>query len=192
MNRNAFCGCISLLALLCSPSFGAISLTTGQLAAAERVFVGTASCEANQQVTLAAVPGQAGHFTLKHKKTTVKLVTQETTSGAVRLEDPKSGLVWIQIPAKSMLMNTKLGRRVADVCITPEQALTSIPPEPAPAAHTPTPMPMPMPMPETSPTIPPPEPAPAVPAPEPAPATPPPEPAPVTTPPEPAPPRPVE
>ena len=177
MNRIAFSGCTSLLALLCSSSFGASSLTTAQLAAAERVFVGTASCEANQQVTLAAVPGQAGHFTLKHKKTTVKLVTQETTSGAVRLEDPKSGLVWIQIPAKSMLINTKLGRRVADVCITPEQALASIPPEPAPAAPTP------LPIPETSP---------AIPAPEPAPAIPPPEPAPVTTTPEPAPPRPVE
>ena len=33
-----------------------------------------------------------------------------------------------------MLMNTKLGRRVADDCITPEQALASITPGPAPAS----------------------------------------------------------
>lgn len=131
MNRFAPAPFVSLLALLCNGAFGADSLTTGQLQAAERVFVGTASCDANQQVVLAAVAGQPGHFMLTHKKTVVRLVTQETTSGAVRLEDAKSGLLWIQIPAKSMLMNTKLGRRVVDACSTPEQALASIAPAPS-------------------------------------------------------------
>lgn len=131
INRAAFPGFISVLALLSTSAFGDDSLTTGQLKAAERVFVGTASCDANQQVMLAAVPGQPGHFMLTHKKTVVTLVTQETTSGAVRLEDAKSGLLWIQIPAKSMLMNTKLGRRVVDACSTPEQALASATPDPA-------------------------------------------------------------
>lgn len=131
MNRPASPGFVSVLALLCIPALGANSLTTGQLEAAERVFVGTASCDANQQVVLAAVAGQPGHFLLTHKKTVVRLVTQETTSGAVRLEDAKSGLLWIQIPAKSMLMNTKLGRRVVDACTTPEQALASAAPDPA-------------------------------------------------------------
>ena len=137
MNRIAFPCFVSTLALLCASAFGADILTAGQLVAAERVFVGTASCDANQQVTLAAVPGLPGHFMLKHNKTVVTLVTQETTSGAVRLEDAKSGLLWIQIPAKSMLMNTKLGRRVADACITPEQALASMTPALAPAGSTP-------------------------------------------------------
>ena len=137
MNRIVLPGIVSSIALLGTSALSADSLTAGQLDASERVFVGTASCDAKQQVTLAAVPGQPGHFTLTHKKTVVTLVTQETTSGAVRLEDAKSGLVWIQIPAKSMLMNTKLGRRVADVCITPEQALASVTPEPAPATITP-------------------------------------------------------
>ena len=141
MNRIAIPGLASVIALLCSSALSANSLTPGQLDAAERVFVGTASCDANQKVTLAAAPGQPGHFTLTHNKTIVKLVTQETTSGAVRLEDAKSGLLWIQIPAKSMLMNTKLGRRVADACITPEQALASITPKPAPASITPEPAP---------------------------------------------------
>ena len=39
-----------------------------------------------------------------------------TSSGAVRLEDKKSGLVWIQIPAKSMLMDAKAGRQLANEC----------------------------------------------------------------------------
>ena len=139
MNRTALPGCASVLVLLSTSALGTDGLTRGQLDAAERVFVGTASCDANQQVTLVPVPGLRGHFMLTHKKTVVRLVTQETTSGAVRLEDAKSGLLWIQIPAKSMLMDTKLGRRVADVCITPEQALASIAPDPALARTTPDP-----------------------------------------------------
>ena len=134
MNRFALAvstGLVSALALLCNPAFGGGSLTTGQLDAAGRVFVGTAICDANQQVGLAPVPGLPGHFVLTHNKTVVRLVAQETTSGAVRLEDAKSGLVWIQIPAKSMLMNTKLGRRVVDACTTPEQTAANIRPDPA-------------------------------------------------------------
>ncbi len=115
-------------ALLCSTTLGQAAqatLTPGQMAAAERVFVGTATCDGNQEVALAALPGQPGHFKLTHKKASFVLVPQETTTGAVRLEDHKSGLVWIQIPAKSMLMNTKLGQRVADACVTPEQLKAS-------------------------------------------------------------------
>jgi len=127
----AFTGSVSALTLLCNPAFGDDRLTPGQREAAARVFVGTASCDGNQQVTVAAVPGMPGHFVLTHQKTVARLVAQETTSGAVRLEDAKLGLLWIQIPAKSMLMNSKLGRRVVDSCITPEQALASLPPDPA-------------------------------------------------------------
>ncbi len=112
-------------ALMSTAALGAESLSAGQLAAAERVFVGTASCDAQQQITLQALAGQPGHFKLSHKKASYTMVPQETSSGAVRLEDPKSGLVWIQIPAKSMLMNTKLGQRVADACVTPEQLKAS-------------------------------------------------------------------
>ena len=129
MNRSA--GCFGALLLLCSPVFGNDGLAAGAVDAAARVFVGTASCDDNQQITIAAVAGMPGHFTLTHKKTVVRLVTQETTSGAVRLADVKTGLLWIQIPAKSMLMNTKSGRRVADACTTPEQALASVKPDPA-------------------------------------------------------------
>ena len=128
MNRPAAARASTLLccAALSSAAFGFDTLSAGQMAAAERVFTGTATCEFDQQITLAAVAAKPGHFTLTHKKASYTLVPQETTSGAVRLEDKKSGLVWIQIPAKSMLMNTKLGQRVADVCITPEQRKASV------------------------------------------------------------------
>ena len=44
-----------------------------------------------------------------------------TTTGAIRLEDQKAGAVWLQLPNKSMLMNQKLGMRLADDCMSPAQ-----------------------------------------------------------------------
>jgi hypothetical protein len=114
---------LSALALAAStlPALSAEVLTQGQLDAAGRVYVGTAECDAGQQVSVAAIAGQPGHFKLTHKKASYNMVPQETSTGAVRLEDAKAGVVWLQIPAKSMLMNAKLGQRVADSCKTAEQ-----------------------------------------------------------------------
>ncbi|HVQ04137.1 MAG TPA: hypothetical protein VMT14_11505, partial [Burkholderiaceae bacterium] len=44
-----------------------------------------------------------------------------TSTGALRLEDKKAGIVWLQIPSKSMLMNSKVGQRMVDNCLHPEQ-----------------------------------------------------------------------
>ena len=104
------------------PALAAGPLSPGQMDAASQVFVGTAQCEFNNTITVTALPGQAGHFRLQHKKAVYTMVPQETTTGAVRLEDAKAGVVWLQIPAKSMLMNAKLGQRVADACLMAEQA----------------------------------------------------------------------
>ncbi len=108
-------------ALAALPVLAAPPLSAGQMDAASQVFVGTANCEFNNKITLAAIDGQPGHFKLMHKKASYTMVPQETTTGAVRLEDAKAGVVWLQIPAKSMLMNAKLGQRVADGCQMSEQ-----------------------------------------------------------------------
>jgi hypothetical protein len=44
-----------------------------------------------------------------------------TTTGAVRLEDTRAGAVWLQIANKSMLMNQKIGQRLADECMSTAQ-----------------------------------------------------------------------
>ena len=41
-----------------------------------------------------------------------------TTTGAHRFENVSSGLVWISIPAKAMLLDSKLGAPVANECRT--------------------------------------------------------------------------
>ncbi len=96
-------------------------LSEGQMQAAARVFTGDAGCEFNQHVSVKAVAGQPGHFHVGFKKAVYNMVPEETTTGAVRLEDKKAGIVWLQIPVKSMLMNAKLGQRMVDACLMPEQ-----------------------------------------------------------------------
>jgi hypothetical protein len=92
-----------------------------QLQIADRVLTGDASCEFNQVVNLARIDGHPGHFKLTYKKVAYTVVPEETTTGALRLEDRKAGIVWLQIPSKSMLMNSKLGQRMVDNCLHPEQ-----------------------------------------------------------------------
>ena len=43
----------------------------------------------------------------------------ESRTGAIRLEDPKRGAMWLQLGNKSMLMSQKLGQRLADECHEP-------------------------------------------------------------------------
>ena len=98
-----------------------LALTPGQMDAAQRVMTGKANCEFGEQIDVSAVDGKPGHFQLKHKAATYNLVPEETTTGAVRLEDKRAGIVWLQIPSKSMLMNAKIGQRVADNCLMAQQ-----------------------------------------------------------------------
>ena len=49
------------------------------------------------------------------------MVPESTPTGAVRLEDKKAGVVWLQIANKSMLMNAKVGQRMVDACQHAEQ-----------------------------------------------------------------------
>jgi hypothetical protein len=96
-------------------------ISEGQMQAAARVMTGDIDCEFDQKITLKPVDGQPGHFHLGFKKVTYRMVPQETTTGAVRLEDRKAGVVWLQIPVKSMLMNAKIGQRMVDACLHADQ-----------------------------------------------------------------------
>jgi hypothetical protein len=96
-------------------------LNEAQLEIANRVMTGNIECELNQKVAVDPVEGHPGHFHVGFKKAVYTMVPQETTTGAVRLEDKKAGTVWLQIPSKSMLMNSKLGQRMVDGCLHAEQ-----------------------------------------------------------------------
>lgn len=93
---------------------------------AARVQVGKIPCELGAMVDLQADPKAESQFILKHGKDSFQMRPVATSTGVIRLEDAKSGAVWLQISNKSMLMNQKLGRRLADECMTPEQAAAGL------------------------------------------------------------------
>ena len=97
------------------------AISAGQLDVAARVLTGMADCEFNQRVQVQPVDGQPGYFTVSHQGRHYRMLPRETTTGAVRLEDPANGIVWLQIPVKSMLMNARRGQRMIDSCLHAEQ-----------------------------------------------------------------------
>lgn len=96
-------------------------LGAAELAIAERVHVGALPCELGNTVQLTADAAKPGYFDLQIAKTRYRLIPVATTTGAIRLEDAHSGAVWLQLANKSMLMNHKLGQRMADECKSPQQ-----------------------------------------------------------------------
>jgi hypothetical protein len=97
------------------------TISDTQLQIANRVLTGTAQCEFNQGVTVEPVADKPGLFRVTYKQVAYVMVPYETTTGAVRLEDKKSGVVWLQIPTKSMLMDQSAGKRLVDSCTQSEQ-----------------------------------------------------------------------
>jgi hypothetical protein len=98
------------------------ALTPGEMAVAERVYQGKLPCDEGASVTLAPDNKTPGYFTVQLKNTKYRMFPVETTTGAIRLEDKKAGVVWLQLANKSMLMNQKLGQRLADGCMSPAQS----------------------------------------------------------------------
>ena len=97
------------------------ALNADQLSTANRVLVGQSKCEFDQSVNVAAVPNQKGWFNVEFKGKSYLMAPEATTTGAVRLEDKKNGMMWLQIANKSMLMNSKIGQRMVDNCVHPSQ-----------------------------------------------------------------------
>jgi hypothetical protein len=97
------------------------ALTPAELAIAERVHVGKLPCELGAAVDLAPDAKSPGYFNVSGKNFKYRMFPVATTTGAIRLEDQKAGAVWLQLANKSMLMNQKLGIRLADECMSPAQ-----------------------------------------------------------------------
>ncbi|MCH7345895.1 hypothetical protein LZ017_21205 [Pelomonas sp. CA6] len=98
-----------------------LPLSEAQLAVAPQVSHGDVHCEFNQKVQITPDADKPGRFKLQFGKQVFHMAPEPTTTGAVRLEDKKAGVVWLQIPSKSMLMNTKVGQRMVDSCMHEDQ-----------------------------------------------------------------------
>lgn len=93
-----------------------------QLLAAAQTYYGPYDCEFKQ--TLSITKHQVDGYvvvTFSSKAYTMKPVRSST--GAVRLEEVGNGpMLMVQIPTKSMLMDTVRGRRIVDACVHELQA----------------------------------------------------------------------
>lgn len=93
-----------------------------QLAAAERALQGEYACEFDQKIDVGMSPKSPGYLLVKFKNSVFTMKPVLSSTGALRLEDVTGRTLWIQIANKSMLMDTKIGQRMVDNCVHPEQA----------------------------------------------------------------------
>ena len=71
--------------------------------------------------------GDEQHIALQWKKRLHRLTRVDTTTGANRFENRKFGLLWIGIPAKGILLDSKKGQQLANECKNPEQFAANTP-----------------------------------------------------------------
>ena len=102
-----------------------VVLSPEQEAIAKKVLVGKIQCELAIQVTLTPDAHSLGRFLLEIGRKRFLMEPVVTSTGAVRLEEASSGAVWLQLANKSMLMNQKEGKRLADDCMNPDQLLVA-------------------------------------------------------------------
>ena len=97
-----------------------IKLSEAQLAIAKTVYTGDIQCELGEKVSIKPMKREGFFFVSKGVNKFV-MHPEESRTGAIRLEDPVRGALWLQLANKSMLMNQKEGKRLADECKSPEQ-----------------------------------------------------------------------
>ena len=78
-------------------------------------------CELGNKITFYTNEGDQNHIALRWKKRLHRLTRSDTTTGAQRFENHLYGLVWIGIPAKGMLLDSKQGHQLANECKSAEQ-----------------------------------------------------------------------
>jgi hypothetical protein len=95
-------------------------LTPAELEVAKTVYVGEMKCELGASVVVRPARRE-GFFVVITKGARFMMHPVESRTGAIRLEDPRRGAMWLQLGNKSMLMSQKQGRRLADECQGSEQ-----------------------------------------------------------------------
>ena len=107
------------------PVAAPVALGDEELLLSTRVSVGNIPCELGQSVNLRPNADAPGYFHLQLKNQRFHLRPVMSATGALRLEDQTRGAVWIQLANKSMLMNQKIGQRMADGCMSQSQLVVA-------------------------------------------------------------------
>jgi hypothetical protein len=87
-----------------------------QKSAAELVHYGQYVCDEKFEVFVERNKIVAGYVDVRYKKDVWVMKPVASNTGAVRLEDTRGKVLLVQIPFKSMLLNTQTGQRIVDSC----------------------------------------------------------------------------
>ncbi len=98
----------------------AVTLTDADLEVAKSVYLGEIPCELGATVHITQHKRE-GFFVVRTGIQRFRMHPVESKTGAIRLEDPVGGAMWLQLSNKSMLMSQKMGKRLADDCMNPAQ-----------------------------------------------------------------------
>ena len=80
------------------------------------------SCELGNKITIYTNANDAEHIALRWKNRVHRMNRVTTTTGAQRFENPVYGIIWIGIPAKGILLDSKHNHQLANECKDAEQA----------------------------------------------------------------------
>lgn len=86
------------------------------------------NCALGDKVTIFSNPSDDKHIALRWNKRLLRLTRVDTSTGAHRFENRRQGIVWIGIPAKGILLDSKKGQQLANECKSAEQMLPSTAP----------------------------------------------------------------
>ena len=96
-------------------------------------------CDLGATVTIFHNADDNDYIALRYEKLLTRMKRVGTTTGANRFENKRSGLVWIGIPAKGILLDAKHGHQLANECKDADQLKpTTASPNTTPAVVAPT------------------------------------------------------
>ncbi len=87
-----------------------------QRQAASLVHYGKYVCDEKFEVFVEPNPVFTGYVDVRYKRDVWVMKPVASRTGAVRLEDTRGKVLLVQIPFKSMLLNTQTGQRIVDSC----------------------------------------------------------------------------
>jgi membrane-bound inhibitor of C-type lysozyme len=79
-------------------------------------------CELGNKVTIYTNVNDTDHIALRWKNRLHRMNRVSTTTGAQRFENPVYGIIWIGIPAKGILLDSKHNHQLANECKDAEQS----------------------------------------------------------------------
>jgi hypothetical protein len=79
-------------------------------------------CELNNKVTIYKNENDTDHIALRWKNRVHRMSRVGTTTGAQRFENPVFGIIWIGIPAKGILLDSRHNHQLANECKDAQQS----------------------------------------------------------------------